>query len=108
MSVFYELRQYHVKPGKMATWLKMMEEEIIPYQVAKGMVITGSYRGEDDESVYVWTRRFESEAQREALYAAVYENDYWQKEMSPRIGECLDRSKMVVTRMVPTPRSTAQ
>ena len=32
MSVFYELRQYHVKPGKMDEWLKMMEEEIIPYQ----------------------------------------------------------------------------
>ena len=65
---FYELRQYHVRPGKMQEWLKVMEEEIIPFQVAKGMVITGSFRGEADESVYVWLRRFESEAQREALY----------------------------------------
>jgi antibiotic biosynthesis monooxygenase (ABM) superfamily enzyme len=65
---FYELRQYKVRPGKMQEWLKVMEEEIIPFQVAKGMVITGSFRGEADESVYVWLRRFESEAQREALY----------------------------------------
>jgi len=42
---FYELRQYKVRPGKMAEWLKIMEEEIIPFQVAKGMVITGSFRG---------------------------------------------------------------
>jgi len=28
------------------------------------MVITGSYKAETDASVYVWMRRFESEAQR--------------------------------------------
>ncbi len=105
---FYELRQYHVRPGKMAQWLKIMEEEIIPFQVAKGMVITGSYKGETDEAVYVWMRRFESEAQREALYNAVYQSDHWKKEIAPRIPDLLDREKMVVTRIVPTPRSTAQ
>jgi len=104
---FYELRQYKVRPGKMAEWLKIMEEEIIPFQVAKGMVITGSFRGEADESVYVWLRRFESEAQREALYKAVYESDHWKKEIAPRIPDLLDREKMVVTRIVPTARSTA-
>src|SRR5437867_11911403 len=105
---FYELRQYTVRPGKMAQWLKIMEEEIIPFQVAKGMVITGSYKGESDESVYVWTRRFENEGQREALYRAVYESDHWKKEIAPRIPDLLDREKMVVTRIVPTARSTAQ
>jgi len=105
---FYELRQYHVRPGKMAQWLKIMEEEIIPFQVANGMVITGSYKGETDESVYVWMRRFESEAQREALYNAVYQSDHWKKEIAPRIPDLLDREKAVVTRIVPTPRSTAQ
>src|ERR1043165_5016592 len=99
---FYELRQYHVRPGKMQAWLKLMEEEIIPFQVSKGMVITGSFRGETDESVYVWLRRFESESQREALYKAVYETDYWKKEMAPRVPEYLDRSAMVVTRIVAT------
>ena len=105
---FYELRQYCVRPGKMAQWLKIMEEEIIPFQVANGMVITGSYKGEADESVYVWMRRFESEAQREALYNAVYQSDHWKKEIAPRIPDLLDREKMVVTRIVPTPRSAAQ
>ena len=61
---FYELRQYRVLPGKMDGWVEMMEQQIIPFQVSKGMVITGSFRGETDDSVYVWLRRFESEAQR--------------------------------------------
>src|SRR5881275_2536818 len=105
---FYELRQYHVRPGKMAEWLKVMEEEIIPFQVVRGMVITGSFRGETDDSVYVWMRRFESEGQREALYKAVYDSDHWKKEIAPRIPDLLDREKAVVTRIVPTARSTAQ
>jgi hypothetical protein len=83
-----------------------MEEEIIPFQVSKGMVITRSFRGETDESKYVWMRRFESEAQREAFYKAVYQTDYWKEKIAPRVPECLDREKMVVTRIVPTPKST--
>src|SRR6266404_3222961 len=81
---FYELRQYKVRPGKIDQWVKIMEEEIIPFQVSKGMVICGSFRGETDPSVYVWLRRFESEAERDALYKAVYETDYWKTKIAPR------------------------
>jgi NIPSNAP len=105
---FYELRQYKVLPGKLAGWVKIMEEEIIPFQVSKGMVITGSFQGETDESVYIWLRRFDSEAQREAQYKAVYESEFWKKEIAPRVPEYLDRAAIVVTRMVPTPKSTVQ
>jgi hypothetical protein len=105
---FYELRQYKVLPDKLDSWVRMMEEEIIPFQVSKGMVITGSFRGEADPSVYVWLRRFDSEEQRVALYAAVYESEYWKTQIAPRVPEHLDRSAMVVTRIVPTPKSVAQ
>jgi hypothetical protein len=105
---FYEVRQYKVLPGMMNEWLTIMEGEIIPFQVSKGMVICGSFRGESDDSVYVWLRRFESEAQREALYKAVYETDYWKNTIAPKVGNCLDRSAMVVTRVVPTEKSTVQ
>ncbi len=105
---FYELRQYKVLPGKMDGWVKIMEEEIIPFQVSRGMVITGSYRGETDESVYVWTRRFESEGEREALYKAVYESDFWKTQIAPRVPEYLDRSAIQVTRIVPTPKSVVR
>jgi hypothetical protein len=105
---FYELRQYKVLPGKMNEWVRIMEEEIIPFQVSKGMVITGSFRGETDDSAYVWMRRFENEGEREALYKAVYESDHWKTKIAPRVGDYLDRSGMVVTRIVPTARSTVR
>lgn len=105
---FYELRQYKVLPGKIDEWVRMMEQEIIPFQVSKGMVICGSFRGETDDSVYVWLRRFESEADREMLYKAVYESDHWKTNIAPRVPTCLDRSQAVITRIVPTPKSTMQ
>ena len=105
MSAFYELRQYKVLPGKMDEWVRIMEEEIIPFQTEKGMDIRGSFRGEGDDSVYIWMRRFESEAQREALYKAVYESDYWKNDMGPRVPDYLDRPNNVVTRIIPTPKS---
>jgi len=102
---FYELRRYRVRPGKMDDWVRCMEEVIIPFQVARGMVIAGSFRGEQDDSTYVWLRRFESEAERERLYAEVYESNEWKQEISPRVGELIDRSAIEVTRLVATPKS---
>ena len=105
---FYELRQYKVRNGQMENWLKVMQEEIIPFQVAKGMVISGSFQGEKDESVYVWIRRFENEEKRKELYSAVYESDVWKNEISPRLSSILDREAMVVTRLSPTELSILQ
>jgi len=102
---FYELRQYEILPGKMAAFLTLFEEEIVPFQVAKGMVIAGSFHGEDNESVFVWLRRFESEAEREKLYAAVYEDDHWKNVIAPKIGGLLNRDAHNVQRIVPTSRS---
>jgi hypothetical protein len=106
--VIFELRQYHVRPGQQASWVKCMEEEIIPFQVKMGMVILGSFVGEDDPSVYVWLRRFESEAERKRLYDAVYQSDYWKTEIGPRVGTLIDREQIKVTRLVATPRSVIQ
>lgn len=103
---FYELRQYKVRPGRLAEWVRIMEQEIIPFQVSKGMVVCGSFKGESDESVYVWLRRFESEAEREALYKAVYESDYWKDKIAPRVPDYLVREAAVITRIVPTAKST--
>ena len=55
---FWELRQYEIRPSKMDEWLEFMQDVIIPFQVKQGMVIAGSFRGEEDDSVYVWIRRF--------------------------------------------------
>ena len=105
---FFELRQYKVRPGKMDEWVRLMEEEIIPFQISKGMVVTGSFRGEDDDASYIWIRRFETEADRERLYKAVYQSDFWREEIGPRIPEYLERDRSVITRIVPTSRSPMQ
>lgn len=105
---FYELRQYTIRPGKMDEWLTYMHTEIIPFQVKHGMVISGSFRGEEDDSVYVWIRRFESEADRERLYEAVYQSDRWKNEISPVVATLIDRDKINVQRIVATTMSTMQ
>ena len=106
--MFYELRQYKIQPGQMDNWVDFMETTNIPFQVAQGMVITASFRGEEDDSVYIWMRRFESEEQRAALYAAVYESDTWKNEISPKVPTMIDRTAIQVTRIVPTPKSNTQ
>ena len=106
--MFFELRQYRVKPGQRERWVKLMEETIIPFQISKGMVVIGSFVGEQEEDLYVWIRRFESEEQREHLYEAVNESDTWKDELGPICGELLYRDRIVVTRLEATPRSVIQ
>jgi hypothetical protein len=105
---FFELRQYRTLPGQREKWVKFMEEEIIPFQVAKGMVIVGSFVGQEEDDLYVWVRRFESEEERERLYQAVYQSDHWRDVIGPRVPEMLDRSKIQVSRIEATPKSVVQ
>jgi len=106
--MFFELRQYKIRPGKQAAWVRLMEEEIIPFQVSKGMVILGSWVGEEDASIFYWIRRFTDEAERERLYAAVYDSDEWKNVIGPKIPELMDRDAIQVTRIVATPKSVLQ
>ena len=104
--MFYELRQYDISEGKMDEWMGFMEQEIIPFQVSKGMVIAGSFRGEEDDSVYVWIRRFESEDDRARLYDAVYESDEWKNYFAPKCKDII--AGVHVQRIVPGPMSVLQ
>lgn len=88
--------------------MRLMEDEIIPFQVAQGMVILGSFTGEDDDSIYVWIRRFKDEAERERLYEAVYDSDHWKENIGPRIPEMMDREAINVIRLDPTAKSPLQ
>ncbi|HWP49442.1 MAG TPA: NIPSNAP family protein [Candidatus Limnocylindrales bacterium] len=103
--MFFELRQYRIKPGQRERWVKLMEEKIIPFQISKGMVVVGSFVGQQEEDLYVWIRRFESEEERERLYKEVYESDFWKNEIKPQVDEMLDRSKIQITRLEATPKS---
>ncbi|MFN8633392.1 MAG: NIPSNAP family protein [Chloroflexota bacterium] len=105
---FFELRQYRIRPGQRDAWLKMMEEEIVPFQISKGMVISGMFFGEEDKDLFVWMRRFESEEERERLYEAVYQSDTWKNTMQARVGELIDREQIKVTRLEATPKSVTR
>ena len=103
--MFFELRQYQMRPGKRDEWVAMMEEEIIPFQVEQGMVILGSFVGEEEENLYVWIRRFVDEDERERLYKAVYQSDHWKNDLAPRVKELIDPELIVVKRLEATPKS---
>ncbi len=106
--MFFELREYRTKPGQRKNWVRFMEEQIIPFQSGKGMVIVGSFVGQEEDDLYIWIRRFESESERERLYKVVYESDTWKNEIAPKIPEMMDREKIVVRRIEATPKSVAQ
>ncbi len=103
--MFFEFRRYRIKDGKRDQWVRYMEDEIIPFQVSKGMVVCGSFIDQENPEIYIWIRRFDSESEREAQYDAVYNSDHWRNNISPRIGEMLDRESIQVTRLVPTAKS---
>jgi len=105
---FYEFRRYEIRPGKMDEWITLFHDEIIPFQTARGMVICGVFKDETGADLFYWMRRFEDEAHREALYKAVYEDEGWTKGIAPRVGECIDRETIQVTRVAPTSSSVLQ
>ena len=106
--MFFELRQYRTKPGQRENWVKFMEEVIIPFQASRGMVVTGSFTGQEEDDLYVWIRRFSNEEEKESQYRAVYDSDTWQNDISPRVREMLDTTKTHITRLEATSRSLMQ
>ncbi len=103
--MIYELRQYRVKKGKMKQWLKLMDEEVAPFQASQGMVIVARFTAAREKDLYVWLRRFRSEAERKSQYRKVYESEHWKKVLAPRIDAVLDVASISVTDLEPTPSS---
>ena len=103
--MFYEIRRYRTQPGRRDDWVRYMEGTVIPFQTEQGMTVTASFVDEEDPDGYVWIRRFENEAERVALYAAVYESERWQQEIGPEVRQLLVVDEMKVTRVVPTAAS---
>jgi hypothetical protein len=106
--MLFELRQYTINEGRREEFVRLMEEQIIPFQVAQGMTILGSFISEEDENTYVWIRRFHSEEERERLYESVYGSDHWKNEIAPHVGEMMSRDSISVKRLEATPRSPIQ
>ncbi|MDF1552384.1 MAG: NIPSNAP family protein [Deferrisomatales bacterium] len=103
--MFFEFREYRTRPGKREAWVRFMEEVILPFQISQGMVVAGSFIGEEEDDLYVWIRRFDSEEERERLYQAVYDSETWKHEIAPRIPEMMIRERIKVVRLQATPKS---
>jgi hypothetical protein len=103
--MFFELRMYRIRNGQRDRWVRLMEEQIIPFQISQGMVVIGSFVGEEEKDLYVWIRRFDSEEERKRLYEKVYQSDFWKNEMAPLCDEMLIRERIQVIRIEPTSKS---
>ena len=103
--MFFELRQYRIKKGKMKQWVKYAEEVLLPFQISQGMVVVGTFVGLEEKDLFVWIRRFESERERKKLYKKVYESETWLKQIKPGVDKMLIRPKMVIITMKATSKS---
>ncbi len=103
--MLFELRSYRLHPGTRDRWVRYMEEVIIPFLVARGFVVVGSFTLPEDPDGYIWLCRFESDEERNRLYAATYESDEWKERIRPGFADMLIREMMVVTTLEPTPKS---
>ena len=106
--MIYELRQYRVKKGRMKQWLKVMDEQIVPFQASQGMVIPAGFTAPKVKDLYVWLRRFKNEAERKRQYRKVYQSDHWKKVIAPQVDALLDTSAIVVTDLSPAAWSILQ
>ena len=106
--MFFELRQYHIRPGQQEKWVKCMEEEIIPFQVKMGMVVLGSFVGEEDAS----RLRLDPPLRERGRAQAALRRGLPERLLEERdLGagrHMIDREQIKVTRLTATPRSPIQ
>ena len=65
----------------------------------------GSFIATEEEDLYVWIRRFDSDEHLAAFSAAYYGSDEWKNELAPLAKEMIDSPKTVVTRIEATSKS---
>ena len=102
--MFYEINQYRVIPGKMNDWLKLMEEEFIPFAVEQGLDSVGSFCDEHD-TLHVWIRRWESDEELERVHEKMYGSDFYKNEIEARVPTLIMRGGYSSQRVMPTPNS---
>jgi len=100
--MFYELREYTLRPGMRDRWVALMRDRIVPFQKRHGMLILGCFIAPEKPDAFVWMRRFDDEAQCARQYEAVYKSAEWLEQIRPQIDEMLIRELIKVTRLEPT------
>ena len=98
--MFIEFRRYVIKNDYVNDWIRIMEDKIFPFIADKGMVVLGSYRAPYDKSQYVWLRSFPDDIIRVKQYKAVYESEFWGKEIIPNADKMLEWEGIKVVRFL--------
>lgn len=98
-SPIYELRQYRTFPGRRDDLVRLMEEEVIPFQRQCGIDVVGTFIAADDPDLYVWIRRFNDFESRDRITKAIYGSDRWKRAFDGPLREMIDYSRIRVTTM---------
>ena len=93
----YELRQYRTFPGKRDEFVRLMNDEVIPFQRECGVDVVGTFVSADDPELYVWIRRFEDLEARDRVSEAIYTNSRWKEDFDGPIRDMIDYSRVRVT-----------
>lgn len=88
-----QLRVYRVKPGRMAEFQRVFEEQIVPARAAHGFTIVGAWVDRDDPDRFVWIPTYSGEDGWDAAHARYYDSAE-RAAISPPPGEFLDEILM--------------
>lgn len=95
MAIF-EVRVYPVREGGMNEWVEFMHDRVKPFIESQGMKVEAMFRGMEDPNRYIFIRRFDDEAHRDALYQAVYGSEDWEKNYKPTVRRLVDVENAVI------------
>ncbi len=103
--MIYELREYRIRPGRLGEFVRFMDEELLPFQIRKGVAVVGSFTVPGDPTRYLWIRAFASEPERERICQAVYGSSEWEARFGPKCEELMEPLDVQMTLLEPTPGS---
>ena len=106
--MLYELREYPIKPGCLAEFVRFMDEELLPFQKDKGATVVGAFTVPGDPTRYVWIRAFTDEKERERICQAIYGSSDWERRFLPKCSALMDLNAIKITWLEPTPGSALQ
>ncbi len=91
-----EVRTYKTKPGKRDAWVRLFEDELLPFMNGLGMKVPGSFNSTEDPDTFVWLRSFEDAASREALIKAFRGAPAWTGGLQDKVRELVESMEVQV------------
>lgn len=91
--MYFEMRTYTVKPGKLKEYIKHFEIHGLPILSRHAKLVGYWYTeiGELNQLVHIWA--YDSLDQRAKERAALYQDPDWQKNFLPKATEMLEKQE---------------